>query len=76
MADGIEKLCKAGDAAFAPNEAHNVITSEPDTVITDVFSPIRLDHLANHKQDGYRLEFRKGKKYGTRSSVECHRDTM
>ena len=51
MADGIEKLCKAGDAAFAPNEAHNVITSEPDTVITDVFSPIRLDHLANHKKE-------------------------
>ena len=52
LADGTEKLCKAGDAvAFAPNEAHSVITAEPDTVIMDVFTPIRLDHLANHKQE-------------------------
>ena len=51
MADGTEKLCKAGDAvAFAPNEAHSVITAEPDTVIMDVFTPIWLDHLANHKR--------------------------
>ena len=51
MADGTEKLCKAGDAvAFAPNEAHSVITAEPDTVIMDVFTPIRLDHPANHKR--------------------------
>ena len=50
LADGTEKLCRAGDAAaFAPNEAHSVVTAEPDTVILDVFSPIRLDHLANHK---------------------------
>ena len=50
MADGTEKLCKAGDAAsFAPNEAHSVITAEPDTVIMDVFAPLRLDHLENHK---------------------------
>ena len=50
LADGTEKLCKAGDSvAFAPNEAHSVITAEPDTVILDVFSPVRLDHLANHK---------------------------
>ena len=49
LADGTEKLCKAGDAvAFAPNEAHSVITQEPDTVIIDVFAPIRLDHLENH----------------------------
>jgi Uncharacterized conserved protein, contains double-stranded beta-helix domain len=52
LADGTEKLCKAGDAvAFAPNEAHSVITAEPDTVIMDVFTPIRLDHLANHKKE-------------------------
>ena len=52
LADGSEKLCKAGDAvAFAPNEAHSVITGEPDTVIMDVFTPIRLDHLANHKPE-------------------------
>ncbi len=49
LADGSEKLCKAGDAAaFAPNEAHSVITAEADTVIIDVFTPVRLDHLANH----------------------------
>lgn len=49
MKDGSEKLCKAGDAAaFAPNEAHSVIVSEADTVIIDVFTPVRLDHLANH----------------------------
>ena len=52
LADGTEKLCKAGDAAaFAPNEAHSVITAEPDTVIMDVFTPLRLDHLANHKKE-------------------------
>ena len=52
-ADGTEKLCKAGDAAaFAPNEAHSVITAEPDTVIMDVFAPLRLDHLGNHKKKG------------------------
>ena len=51
LADGTETLCKAGDAAaFAPNEAHSVITAEPDTVIMDVFTPIRLDHLANHQK--------------------------
>ena len=51
LADGTEKLCRAGDAvAFAPNEAHSVIIAEPDTVILDVFNPIRLDHLANHKK--------------------------
>lgn len=51
MADGSERLCKAGDAvAFAPNEAHSVVTAEPDTVIMDVFTPIRLDHLANHQK--------------------------
>ena len=50
MADGTEKLCKAGDAAyFAPNEAHSVITAEDNTVIIDVFAPLRLDHLQNHK---------------------------
>ena len=50
LADGSEKLCHAGDAAaFAPNEAHSVITAEPDTVIVDVFNPIRLDHLENHR---------------------------
>ena len=50
LADGSEKLCQAGDsAAFAPNEGHSVITAEPDTVIIDVFNPIRLDHLANHR---------------------------
>ncbi|MBO7727864.1 MAG: AraC family ligand binding domain-containing protein [Oscillospiraceae bacterium] len=49
LADGTERNCKAGDAvAFAPQEAHSVITSEPDTIIIDVFSPMRLDHLANH----------------------------
>ncbi len=48
--NGSEKLCKAGDAvAFGPNEAHSVITAEPDTVMIDVFSPVRLDHLATHK---------------------------
>ena len=52
LADGTEKHCKAGDAAaFAPNEAHSVITAEPDTVIMDVFTPIRLDHLANHTKE-------------------------
>ena len=51
LADGTERLCRAGDAAaFAPDEAHSVITAEPDTVILDVFNPIRLDHLANHKK--------------------------
>lgn len=51
LADGSEKLCKAGDsAAFAPYEAHSVITAEPNTVIMDVFTPIRLDHLANHRK--------------------------
>ena len=51
LADGSEKLCKVGDAAaFAPNEAHSVITAEPDTVLIDVFAPLRLDHLANHKE--------------------------
>ena len=51
LADGTETLCKAGDAAaFSPNEAHSVITAEPDTVIMDVFTPIRLDHLANHQK--------------------------
>ncbi|MCR5089463.1 MAG: cupin domain-containing protein [Oscillospiraceae bacterium] len=51
LADGTEKLCRAGDAvAFAPNEAHSVITAEPDTVIMDVFNPVRLDHLENHKK--------------------------
>lgn len=50
LADGTEKLCRAGDAAaFAPNEVHSVITAEPDTVIMDVFAPLRLDHLANHE---------------------------
>ena len=50
MADGSEKLCTAGDAvSFAPNEAHSVVTAEADTVIMDVFAPLRLDHLANHK---------------------------
>lgn len=50
LADGTEKLCTAGDAAaFAPNEAHSVVTLEDNTVIIDVFNPIRLDHLANHK---------------------------
>ena len=50
LSDGTEKLCKAGDsAAFAPNEAHSVVTMEPDTVIIDVFNPIRLDHLENHR---------------------------
>ncbi|MBO7373375.1 MAG: cupin domain-containing protein [Oscillospiraceae bacterium] len=49
LADGSEKLCKAGDAAaFAPNEAHSVVVAEPDTVVIDVFNPVRLDHLANH----------------------------
>ena len=48
--DGTEKLCRAGDAAaFAPNEAHSVITAEADTVIIDVFDPVRLDHLEKHK---------------------------
>ncbi len=52
LADGTEKHCKAGDAAaLAPNEAHSVITAEPDTVIMDVFTPIRLDHLANHRKE-------------------------
>ena len=52
MPDGGEKLCKAGDAvAFAPNESHSVITAEPDTVVMDIFTPIRLDHLANHRQE-------------------------
>ena len=50
LCDGTEKLCRAGDAvAFAPNEAHSVVTAEPDTVVLDVFSPIRLDHLENHR---------------------------
>ena len=50
LADGSEKLCTPGDAAaFAPSETHSVITEEPDTVIIDVFAPIRLDHLNNHK---------------------------
>ena len=50
LSDGTEKQCKTGDAvSFAPNEAHSVITSEPDTKIIDVFTPLRLDHLANHK---------------------------
>ena len=50
LMDGSEKLCRAGDAAaFAPNEAHSVITAEPDTVIIDVFDPVRLDHLEKHK---------------------------
>ena len=50
LADGSEKLGKAGDAVtFAPGEAHSVITAEPDTVIIDVFTPIRLDHLENHR---------------------------
>ena len=49
LADGSEKIGKAGDAvAFAPNEAHSVVTAEPDTVILDVFAPIRLDHLEKH----------------------------
>ena len=51
LADGTEKLMKAGDAvAFAPNEAHSVITQEPETRIIDVFNPVRLDHLANHRE--------------------------
>ena len=52
LADGTETLCRAGDcAAFGPNEAHSVITAEPDTVIMDVFTPVRLDHLANHRRE-------------------------
>ena len=52
LADGTERPCRAGDAvAFAPNDAHSVITSEPNTVIMDVFTPIRLDHLENHRQE-------------------------
>lgn len=51
LADGSERLCKVGDsAAFAPNEAHSVITAEPDTLIIDVFNPLRLDHLENHQR--------------------------
>lgn len=51
LCDGSEKLCVAGDAvSFAPNESHGVVTAEPDTVIMDVFNPVRLDHLANHTQ--------------------------
>ena len=43
MADGSERLCKAGDAAaFAPNEAHSVVTAEPDTVIMDVLVVSRI----------------------------------
>ena len=54
--DGSERLCNAGDAAaFAPNEAHSVITAEPDTLIIDVFDPVRLDHLANHSAPEKRL---------------------
>ncbi len=50
LADGSERLCRAGDAvSFAPNEAHSVITAEPDTVILDIFAPLRLDHLASHR---------------------------
>ena len=50
MADGTEKILKAGDAvAFAPNEGHSVTMLEANTTIIDVFSPVRLDHLANHK---------------------------
>jgi len=51
FADGSEKLGRAGDAvSFAPNDAHSVIIAEPDTVIMDVFTPIRLDHLEKHRQ--------------------------
>ena len=51
LADGTEQLCKPGDAAaFAPHEAHSVVTAEDNTVIIDVFNPIRLDHLANHQK--------------------------
>lgn len=50
--DGTERIATPGDAAvFAPNEAHSVVTLEADTVIIDVFSPIRLDHLENHKKN-------------------------
>jgi hypothetical protein len=31
------------------SEAHSVVTMEDNTVIIDVFNPVRLDHLANHK---------------------------
>ncbi len=49
LADGSEYLARVGDAVvFAPNEAHKVVTQEPDTVIMDVFLPLRLDHLNNH----------------------------
>ena len=49
--DGSEKVTKAGDAVyFAPNELHSVVTTEPNTVIIDVFTPIRLDHVANHSK--------------------------
>lgn len=50
LCDGTEKHCTAGDAvAFAPHEAHGVVTAEPDTIILDVFAPLRLDHLENHR---------------------------
>ena len=49
LADGNIKHCKSGDAvSFAPNEAHSVVIAEPDTVIIDIFAPVRLDHLENH----------------------------
>jgi quercetin dioxygenase-like cupin family protein len=49
LADGSENLLRTGDAvSFAPNEFHKLVTQEPDTVVMDVFLPLRLDHLEAH----------------------------
>ena len=51
LADGTECIAHAGDAiAFGPNEAHSVITLEDNVVLMDIFNPMRVDHLENHKK--------------------------
>ena len=48
LADGSKKELCAGECAyFGPDEAHQITVLEDDTRITDVFTPIRVDHLEN-----------------------------
>ena len=49
LADGSVHDFREGDALrFAPNEEHGLLILEDDTVAMDVFSPMRVDHLASH----------------------------
>ena len=49
LADDSEEVFTAGEAVyFAPYEKHAVVTLEDNTVVVDVFNPLRLDHLEKH----------------------------